>query len=91
MFPSTRLKELAQRKELLLMQSDLHRELIAVEIIQVRSRLNATAESVKTNRWWLIGGVFGASWLFSRSSGKLTRWLPLAAAGWRILQKMRAR
>jgi hypothetical protein len=91
MLPSTRLKELAQRKQLLLMQSDLHRELIAVEALHVRSRLDATAESVKTNRWWLIGGALGASWLFSRSSGKFTRWLPLAAAGWRIVHKMRGR
>lgn len=90
MFPSTRLKELAQRKQLLLLQSDLHRELITVERHVLHARLQAATDSVKSNRWWLIGGALGAGWMTFRSGGKLTRWLPLALTAWRLMKKMRA-
>jgi hypothetical protein len=90
MFPSTRLKELAQRKQLVLLQSDLHRELITVERHHLQARLQATTDSVKSNRWWLIGGALGTGWLMRRSAGKLTRWLPLAATAWSFIKKMRA-
>jgi hypothetical protein len=86
----SRLTELAQRKELLLMQSDLHRQLIAVERHHLQARFQSATDSVKTNRWWLVGGALGAGWLMRRSAGKLTRWLPLAATAWSFMKKMRA-
>ncbi len=90
MLPSTRLNELSRRKELLLIQSDLHRELLAVEHHRLQSRIHAATQSIRENRWWLLGGTLGAGWLASRVGVRFAPWLSVATMAWRWLKKSRA-
>jgi hypothetical protein len=83
------MNDLAKQKELLVLQSDLHRELLRLERLRLEKRMGATADRVRAGRWWITGGLLGAGLLFSRA-GKLTRWIPVAAAAWKFLQKKRA-
>ena len=85
------LNQLAQRKRLLLAQSELQRRLLALECARLRTRL-APLESVEENlgrlRPWLLAAGAAAGLLAARRWRRLLRWLPAALAVWRWWRRM---
>jgi hypothetical protein len=79
------LKELAERKRLLLLEARLNRSLIAAECESLRERLGRVAGArenlVRAGPWLLAGGT-AAAVLAAR------RWFPTALAMWRLRQKL---
>ena len=72
----TRLKELADRKQLLLVQSEVNRRMIETEQLALRSRINTARDAIRDYRWPLIAGAFGAGMLGARNAGRILRWIP---------------
>lgn len=90
---AVRLSELRQRKQLLLLQADLHRQLLDLERRQLHTQLRAATGRFHAQRWWVIGGTAALGLALSRfgAGGALTRWLPLAATAWKVVQGLRGR
>jgi len=78
MFSSSRLKELKERKRVLLAQADLHRELIGLESLQLRQRRDAAQAFADRHRWWLYGGAALGGLLLAGKYRGLARLLPAA-------------
>ena len=87
MSASTGLNALRQRKQLLVLEADLQRQLVVLEYQQWQQRLSASQEKLHASRWWLAGGALVIGWLFTRKLPSLARWLPLALPAWRAAQK----
>ncbi len=83
---------LAGRKRLLLLESGVHRDLIALECEGLRAQWapleNLRASVSRLNPWWLAGGA-AAGLLAARRWGGLLRWLPTALAAWRWLRRQK--
>ena len=62
-----RLAELAERKRLLLLRADLHRELLELERARLQGRWSGATSFAGRHRWWLVGGaVVGGALLVRR-------------------------
>jgi hypothetical protein len=75
------LNELAERRRLLVMESDLHRSLLILERENLRARLaglRAARERVAAGSPLLIAGGAVAGLLAMRHWRKLARWMPAA-------------
>ena len=70
-----RMNELAQRKQQLVAEAELHRSIIALEHLRLSERSAALREAVAEKRWWWVAGAAAAGWLTAR--GDLARWLPV--------------
>lgn len=81
------MNHLATRKQLLIAQADLHRQLLALECAQLRGRWETTGSFVAQNRWWLIGGATVVGVLGIRHWRGLAQWIPTLITTWRALQK----
>jgi len=79
------LTELAARKRLLVAQADLHRSVIAISYLQLRTRIGTAQDVVQSNRWWVFGGLAAAGVVFGGQWRMFMRWTPLALAAWRVL------
>lgn len=94
MSPPRQLNELAERRRLLVMEADLHRNLIGLERASLRAQLadlRLAREGVTANKpLLLVGGVL-AGWLAVRHAHKLARWLPTALTAWRWLQSLKGK
>lgn len=92
MSPEREITTLAERKRLLLLESQLHRNLIALECQGLRARLdtldNLRARLSRLNPW-LLAGAGTAGLLAAGRWRSLLRWLPAALAAWRWLQRLR--
>ena len=71
---SVRVSELAERKERLVAEAELHRSIIALEYLRLTQQSAALRETVAEKRWWWVAGAAAAGWLTAR--GDLARWLP---------------
>ena len=80
------MNDLAARKQLLIAQADLHRQLLALECSQLRGRWEKTSSFVEQNRWWLVGGAAIAGVLSVRHWRGLAQWLPALVTMWRALK-----
>ena len=89
MSSSARVNRLAERKQLLMLQADLHRQLIGMERIRWHTRFDSAHEQFHSQRWWVIGAVAGAGLLLARHLGGLTRWLPMAYTAARVAKSWR--
>lgn len=78
------MKELIQRKHLLVLQADMHRQMLTLERQHLRQGVGEARDRLQTGRWWLIGGGLLVGWLFTRKLPGFTRWLPLAMPAWRL-------
>lgn len=76
---------LAARKRQLVAQADLHRQLIRLEQLQWRARVEAPAFAVG-RQGWLLGGAILGGLLLARKWRGLARWLPTLVAVGRILK-----
>lgn len=80
MLASARLKELAARKQLLLAQANLHRELLGFERLQFAHQTTVATTFLGRHRYWLLGGALVGGFLLARKRGGLVAWLPGALA-----------
>jgi len=91
MSASARVNDLAQRKRLLVLQAELHRQIIEIERIRLFDRVDFLRGRLLANRWWLLGSVAAAGWLSTRKFGRLLRFLPMGMTAWRLLQNFKPR
>lgn len=83
------MNDLAARKELLIRQSQLYREILALERQSFAESADNLREQLQAKRWWLIGGVACFGWLFANRLGGIARWLPTALAAAKFAQRLR--
>ena len=79
--PEKELKDLAERKRLLLSESALHRALLAADCERLRlgvGSLGAVRKNLSGIGPWLLAGSAVAGLLAARRWRKLLRWLPPA-------------
>ena len=88
---ATTVAELADRKQLLVMQGELHRQIIEIERFRLHHRLDEARERFHSNRWWLLGGLAAAGWLSTRKFGALVKLVPFVMTAWRMVQKLGSR
>lgn len=92
MFAAQELKELAERKRLLLVEAELHRSLIGLECQTFRARLAPLSDArarIAAGGPWLMAGSAVAGLLAMRHWRKLAAWLPAAFTAMRWLKKIR--
>jgi hypothetical protein len=90
------MNDLAERKRLLTIEADLHRNLISVECARMRDRVKSLTSLGTLPKYlsflaptnpWVIGGTAIAGALAARNWGKAIKWLPAAFSLWRLLRK----
>lgn len=79
------LTELAKRKRLLVAQADLHRSVVAISYLEMRTRLGTAQDAVQSKRWWIFGGLAAAGVVLGGQWRMFTRWTPLALAALQVL------
>ncbi|HNT15727.1 MAG TPA: hypothetical protein PKO21_12855 [Verrucomicrobiota bacterium] len=89
----SRLTRLAEQRQLLLLEAELHRNLITLEAEKWRtalSELSATRTRVTHSPWMLAGGAVAGlvTWRYWRN---LKRWAPAALSAWRWVRSMTRR
>lgn len=79
---SSPLNAFAVRKQLLVAQAGLHRQLLALESARIIDARRGARAFVDRNRWWLLGGAIAIGAVAARRWRSLFEWLPplLAAA-----------
>lgn len=91
MFAQKELNQLAERKRLLILESALHRDLLALECARLRSRLaplDNTLDRLGRLRPWLMAGSALAGLLAAKGWRKPLRWIPTAMTAWRWLRHL---
>ena len=81
------MNDLSERKRLLVMESDLHRAVIALECAALREQINSARSSAQSLRTWLVAGSAVAGLVAAETRSRLTRLLPLALSAWRWWRK----
>jgi hypothetical protein len=85
------LNDLAERKRLLILQSDLHRAVLDAEWIKARvriERLQQLGRGLRESPWMIAGGA--AAGLFAiRNWRKAFKWAPAVFGAWRWLRRLR--
>jgi len=92
MFGDERLAEIERQQDELLLQSDLHRQMLALEAASWALRfalVDSASQTVSGDRWWLlpvaaIGGV-----LAMRKWRSLVKWAPAALSVWKWARTLR--
>ncbi len=90
MFKQKNLSELAERKELLVLQSELHRALLQAEVANLRARwqwLGQAREKLPGGPWLLAGGA-AAGFLLLRRWRTAVKWFPVLLSAWRWVRKL---
>ena len=79
---SSQLNDLAVRKQLLIAQADLHRQLLSLESARISAGGFGASAFIDRNRWWLLGGAIVVGAVSARRWRDFAGWLPslLAAA-----------
>ncbi|MGH7956240.1 MAG: hypothetical protein ACREH8_04425 [Opitutaceae bacterium] len=88
---TTTVNDLAERKRLLVLHAELHRQIIEIERFRMQQRLDVTRERFYANRWWLLGGLAAAGWLSTRRLGPLLKLLTSGMTAWRMAKNFRSR
>lgn len=78
--PAPRLSDLRARKELILAEADLHRQLLTLESLRWQRRGAEAQQFVAGKRWWVLGGALVVGVLLARRWNGLAQWLPAAIA-----------
>lgn len=78
------MKNLNDQKRLLVLQADMHRQMLALEQQHLRQGVGDARERLAAGRWWLIGGGLIGGWLLTRKLPSLARWLPVMMPAWRL-------
>ncbi|PTX98591.1 hypothetical protein [Opitutus sp. ER46] len=84
------MNELAARKQLLIAESDLHRQMLATSTAQLRqgwSSVSGLAGGLGGgSRWLLLGGLALGGFLAVRHWRSLLRWAPSVLGAWRMFR-----
>ncbi|HZI31835.1 MAG TPA: hypothetical protein VFF11_05810 [Candidatus Binatia bacterium] len=94
MLAKQQLNDLAERRRLLLLESDLHRSVIRLECENMRKRLaglNAARERMKAGGPWMVAGGAVASVFALRHWRKLLQWAPTALTALRWVKSLKRR
>lgn len=78
--PAPRLSDLRARKELILAEADLHRQLLTLEGLRWQRRGAEAQQLVGERRWWLLGAALAVGVVLTRRWKGLAQWLPTAIA-----------
>jgi hypothetical protein len=70
------LSDLRARKELILAEADLRRQLLTLERLRWQRRGAQAQELIADNRWWLIGAAAVVGAVVVRRWRGLADWLP---------------
>jgi len=84
-----KLNALAERKRLIVLESDLHRSLVELECAQLRARLDSARAGIRLGGPWLLAGGAVAGLVAARHWRGLARWAPRALAAWRWVQRLK--
>jgi hypothetical protein len=91
MFDSAALKELAARKRLLVLESELNRQAVEAELRHLRGSLTGMALAMKSGRILLRVLLLAApvaGLVASRKQGRWGRLIRAALAGWRLWKQV---
>ncbi len=83
--PAPRLSDLRARKELILAEADLHRQLLMLERLRWQRRGAEAQQFVGEQRWWLLGGALAVGVILNRRWKGLAQWLPTVIATTRAM------
>ncbi len=89
-----RLNELAGRRKLLLLEGDLHRNLISLEREKLRARLAGLKDvrgRIAAGGPWLVAGGAVAGLLAVRRWPKVVKWIPAALTAVRLARSLKGR
>jgi hypothetical protein len=92
MSQAQQLNDLAARKQLLLLEADLHRGIIGIEYQSLRGRfvpLMDIGGQFSSRNPWYIGGSALAGLFAMRHWRKVVRWMPQALALWVLKKRFR--
>ncbi|MEO7415283.1 MAG: hypothetical protein ABIZ81_18215 [Opitutaceae bacterium] len=81
------MNDLAARKQAILAQADLHRQVFALERMQLEERWAAAHVLAGRSRWWLVGGGVVASLLFKPGWRNLMGLAPTLWSAWRAFRR----
>lgn len=87
------LKDLADRKRLLVLQADLHRAVLRAECATVRTRLSwlhETRAKMHSVGPWLALSAAMLGLLAAWRGRKLAGWIPAALAAWRAIRTIKS-
>jgi hypothetical protein len=93
MFRHERISDLERRQDELVLQSDVHRHVLALESAAWAQRLawvEALSQPASRPRRWLIPAALLGGVLAARGWRTLVRWLPIGLLVWRWLRRLRA-
>lgn len=94
MFAEKRLREIEAAQQLLVLESDVHRQVIGLEVVTLRNRfawLGSAGQFLPRSGNWLVPGAVIAGLLAARGWRSIGRWLPVALPLFRILRTMLAK
>jgi hypothetical protein len=94
MFAQRQMNELAERRRLLVMEADLHRNLISLERESLHARIAALREArerVTSSKPLLLAGSAVAGLVAMRHWRKLARWIPAALTALRVAQSLKSK
>ncbi len=87
------MNELAERKRMLVLQSDLHRALLQAECAAFRDRLEGfkeVRERARSASPWVIAGAAAMGLVTVWRGRKLARMIPMAVAAWKTWKSLRS-
>lgn len=86
---TSRIDEFSARKQLLVRQAQLYREILAMERLGINETIEAAQQKIQSSRWWLAAGMACVGWMIAGRTGGIARWLPTVLAVARVAQKLR--
>lgn len=87
------LNDLAERKRMLVLQSDLHRALLQAECAALRDRvegLNEVRKRARSASPWVMAGAAAMGLVAVWKGRKLTGMIPVAVAAWKTWKSLRS-
>lgn len=93
MSEKSRLTELAEHRKLLLLEADLHRSVLTLELEKLRtalSELSAARQRVTHSPWVVAGGAV-AGLMTLRYWRKFKQWAPVAVSTFRWIKSLKQR
>jgi len=87
------MNDLAERKRMLVLQSDLHRALLQAECAAFRDRLeglNEVRQRARSASPWLFAGAAAMGLVAVWKGRKLTGMIPVAVAAWKTWKSLRS-
>jgi len=91
MLHTTEVDELAARKKLLVMESELNRQALQHETARIQENLARWKENTlgagRAAYPWLLAAAPVAGWLVTRKAGRVTGFISKALIGWRLIKR----